>query len=186
MLAPLSTSRCGKQLPIAQILPLFALMVLLSVPQTVAAQQFGEPLSRRIEPLTAIDRQFMSDQRMRVEQIANQIGRRLSGNTTRDIDTLQRLLDRKLVSTDDTLTLQAMGIVLGDLIATSLQLDWVVYRDRAGRSRALHFHDSEVFLFPVTMISRRFEAGAQIDIKRLFDKTVTETRQQLPGGRWFQ
>ncbi len=152
----------------------------------VAAQQFGEPLSRRVEPLTAIDRQFMSDQRARVEQAANRIGRQLSGDATRDIDTLQRLLDRKLVSADDKLTLQAMGIVLGDLIAGSLELDWVVYRDRAGRSRALHLHDSEVFLFPVTMISRRFEAGAQVNIQTLYEKTVTETRQRLPGGRWFQ
>ena len=71
-------------------------------------------LGVRIEPLTAIDQQFMSDQRVRVEQLANRLGRNLSGQATRDIDTLQRLLDDGLVPSTDTLTLQAMGVVFGD------------------------------------------------------------------------
>ena len=39
-------------------------------------------LGVRIEPLTAIDQQFMSDQRARVEQLANRLGRNLSGQAT--------------------------------------------------------------------------------------------------------
>ncbi|MEK9934735.1 MAG: DUF3806 domain-containing protein, partial [Luminiphilus sp.] len=79
-----------------------------------------------IEPLTAIDRQFMADQRQRVEQLANRLGRGLTTNVDRDLDTLQRILDDRMVPADDTLTLQAMGLVFGDLLGQQLDMNWVV------------------------------------------------------------
>ena len=139
-----------------------------------------------IESLTAIDRQFMADQRMRVEQLANRLGRGLTGVADRDLDTLQRILDERLVPAEDTLTLQAMGVVFGDLLVDRLDLDWVVYRDNKGRSRALQYRQMKVYLFPVTMISRRQEGGSERRLKPLFDETVRDTRLLLPGGKWFQ
>ena len=139
-----------------------------------------------IEPLTAIDRQFMADQRMRVEQLANRLGRGLTGVADRDLDTLQRILDERMVSAEDTLTLQALGVVFGDLLGDRLDMDWVVYRDNKGRSRALRYRQMEVYLFPVTMISRRQEGGSERRLKPLFDDTLRDTRLLLPGGKWFQ
>jgi hypothetical protein len=139
-----------------------------------------------IESLTAIDRQFMADQRMRVEQLANRLGRGLTGVADRDLDTLQRILDERLVPAEDTLTLQAMGVVFGDLLGDRLDMDWVVYRDNKGRSRALRSRQMDVYLFPVTMISRRQEGGSERRLKPLFDDTVRDTRLLLPGGKWFQ
>ena len=139
-----------------------------------------------IEPLTAIDRQFMVEQRMRVEQLANRLGRGLTGVVDRDLDTLQRILDERMVPAEDTLTLQAMGVVFGDLLGDRLDMDWVVYRDNKGRSRALRYRQMDVYLFPVTMISRRQEGGSERRLKPLFDDTVRDTRLLLPGGKWFQ
>ncbi len=139
-----------------------------------------------IESLTAIDRQFMADQRMRVERLANRLGRGLTGVADRDLDTLQRILDERLVPAEDTLTLQAMGVVFGDLLSDHLDMDWVVYRDHKGRSRALRYRQMDVYLFPVTMISRRQEGGSERRLKPLFDHTVRDTRLLLPGGKWFQ
>jgi len=139
-----------------------------------------------IEPLTAIDRQFMDDQRQRVEQLANRLGRGLTANVDRDLDTLQRILDDRMVRADDSLTLQAMGLVFGDLLGQQLDMDWVVYRDRIGRSRALRYREMDIFLFPVTMISRRQEGGSDRRLKQLFEELVDDTRRQLPGGKWFQ
>jgi len=139
-----------------------------------------------IEPLTAIDRQFMADQRMRVERLANRLGRGLTGVADRDLDTLQRILDDRLVPAEDTLTLQAMGVVFGDLLGDHLDMAWVVYRDHKGRSRALRYRQMDVYLFPVTMISRRQEGGSERRLKPLFDDTVRDTRLLLPGGKWFQ
>lgn len=139
-----------------------------------------------IESLTAIDRQFMADQRMRVEGLANRLGRGLTGVADRDLDTLQRILDDRLVPAEDTLTLQAMGVVFGDLLGDRLDMDWVVYRDHKGRSRALRYRQMDVYLFPVTMISRRQERGSERRLKPLFNDTVRDTRLLLPGGKWFQ
>ena len=139
-----------------------------------------------IESLTAIDRQFMADQRMRVERLANRLGRGLTGVADRDLDTLQRILDDRLVPAEDTLTLQAMGVVFGDLLGDHLDMDWVVYRDHKGRSRALRYRQMDVYLFPVTMISRRQEGGSARRLKPLFDDTARDTRLLLPGGKWFQ
>ena len=142
-------------------------------------------LGVRIEPLTAVDQQFMSEQRVRVEQLANRLGRNLSGQAMRDIDTLQRILDDGLVPSTDTLTLQAMGAVFGDLLGSDLAMSWIVYRDNAGRSRALSHRDTDIYLFPMTMISRRHQNGSTRRLQSLYDETVADIRPLLPGGKWL-
>ena len=139
----------------------------------------------KIEPLTSIDKQFMTEQRQRIEQLANRLSRNLSGMEDRDIDTLQRIIDDRLIAADDTLSLQAMGVVLGDLLADRLSMEWVVYRDRRGRSRALRYRDTEVYLFPVTMISRRQEVDNNRGVRSIYDEAVTTTLPRIPGGKWL-
>ena len=167
-----------------RLLALFILFALsLCISWSVAQSPNFDVL---IEPLTAVDRQFMAEQRMRVEQLANRLGRGLTGVVDRDLDTLQRILDERMVPAEDTLTLQAMGVVFGDLLGERLDMDWVIYRDSKGRSRALRYRQRDVYLFPVTMISRRQEGGSERRLKPLFDDTVRDTRPLLPGGKWFQ
>jgi len=139
---------------------------------------------RRIEALSPIDQQFMAAQRAKVETLANQLGQQLTGIPERDLATLQRILELGLIAPDDTLQLQALGVVLGDLFATELNMNWIVYRDPAGRTRALQYGTSEVFLFPVTMISRRWEVGHQRPVADIFDTNVATTRAKLPGANW--
>jgi hypothetical protein len=162
------------------------LILALSLGSASLCHAQGADFEVQIEPLTAIDHQFMAEQRGRVEALANRLGRGLTGNVDRDLDTLQRILDERMVPASDTLTLQAMGLVFGDLLGDRLSMQWVVYRDRQGRSRALRYRDLDVFLFPMTMISRRQEAGSDRRLRPLFDETVAETRPLLPGGKWFQ
>ena len=173
------STKCLRRLLALFILPALSLCASWSVAQSPNFDVL-------IEPLTAVDRQFMAEQRMRVEQLANRLGRGLTGVVDRDLDTLQRILDERMVPEEDTLTLQAMGVVFGDLLGERLDMDWVVYRDSKGRSRALRYRQIDVYLFPVTMISRRQEGGSERRLKPLFDDTVRDTRPLLPGGKWFQ
>ena len=145
----------------------------------------GTELELIIEPLTSIDKQFMADQRQRVAQLANRLGRNLSGQEDRDLDTLQRIIDDRLIANDDTLNLQAMGVVLGDLLAERLDMTWVVYRDRKGRSRALRYRGTDVYLFPITMISRRQEARSDRSVRSIYDEAVKTTLPRVPGGKWL-
>jgi hypothetical protein len=188
MIAQLSTSAATTQLAIVRRTlsvgwGLFLVLLLTSFGTPVWAQ--GSEIERRIAPLSPIDLKFMDDQRQAVERLANRMGRSLTGRADRDVDTLQQILDRNYVPADDELTLQAMGIVFGDLLGRELSMNWVVYRDRAGRSRALRYRDSDTYLFPVTMISRRVAAGSERPLADIYAATVDKTRRQLPGARWL-
>ena len=169
-------SRLGKVL-------ILCVMTLLTWSSSGLSQ--GTDLELNIEPLTSIDKQFMADQRQRIEQLANQMGRNLTGKEDRDIDTLQRIIDERLIANYDRLNLQAMGVVLGDLLADRLDMTWVVYRDRTGRSRALRYRETDVYLFPITMISRRQEAGSNRRVRSIYDEAVKTTLPRIPGGKWL-
>lgn len=188
--AQLSTSNTDKQPSSARSLALamVALLITYGTPAWSQGSMWQQPsdVEIRIEPLSSIDQQFMREQRARIEVLSNRLGRRLTGSPDRDLETLQMILDKHLVARDDRLTLQAMGIVLGDLLSRPLRMNWVVYRDRAGRSRALSYRDQSIYLFPVTMIARRFEAGNTCSIADIYQRVLNDTRQQLPGARWLQ
>jgi hypothetical protein len=138
----------------------------------------------KVQALTAVDREFMEEQRRRIDQLARSgLGRQVNRSRENDLDVLQQLLDRKLVRADQTLELQAMGVVLGDLLAQDPGAKWVVYLDSKGRSRALQLGRSDNFLFPVTMISRRAEAGASVDVEAIYEKAdrlMQPYRRPLP------
>ena len=81
-------------------------------------------------------------------------------------------LDEEVVTADDRRRLQAMGVVLGDLLAEALDMHWVIYEDQVGRSRALRYRQSDNYLFPATMVSRRREAGDLTPVQEIYDKAV--------------
>lgn len=192
MVAQLSTTQTKTQLTILRpvIRTLVMLLAVSAAPVERAMAQVGgwqqpSEVEVRIEPLSAIDQQFMREQRQRVEALANRLGRKLTGTTVRDLDTLQTILNRELIDREDRLTLQALGIIFGDLLAKDLRMTWIIYRDRAGRSRALKYRDEAIFLFPVTMISRRVEAQSARPVADLYQETLEDTRKQLPGSQWW-
>ena len=143
-----------------------------------AAQGLDEPY---IGELTQIDRQYMQQQRSLLNELAGRnFGRQFTGKRDNDLALLQRLLDEEVVRGDQTQELQGMGIVLGDLLAADLGLDWVVYEDRIGRSRALRYKDSDNYLFPITMISRRREVDNQARVIDIYQKAVNSITPAIP------
>jgi hypothetical protein len=157
-----------------------ALALALVVPVLAATAQDEVSISE----LSYLDRQYMSQQRAAVMELAaTHLGRRLNGDTDNDLEVLQLLLDRDIVQPDMTRELQAMGIVLGDLLAQELGMDWVVYEDPVGRNRALRYRDTDNFLFPATMISRRQEGGSDTPVADIFRKaylSIDRRREPLP------
>lgn len=138
----------------------------------------------RIGELSNMDLQFMAQQRDILEDLAaRSLGREFSGDRDRDLDLLQTLLDRQLVRPDQVRELQAMGVVMGDLLAAELGMHWVIYEDNQGRSRALRYRDSDNFLFPMTMIARRRQVGNQTAVKDIYQKAydiIDHSRPALP------
>ena len=123
---------------------------------------------------TPIDLQFMTQQRKALQDLAMaNLGRRFSGDLNRDLELLQALLDKQLVRPDQVRELQAMGVIIGDLFAAELDMHWIIYKDDIGRSRALRYQQSEVVLFPITMIARRREAGNKTSVAEIYQKAST-------------
>lgn len=135
----------------------------------------------RQEALSTLDRNWMESVKRRVDDLARtRVGQQLRGDAS-DLELLQRLLDERLIPADDTETLQGMGVVLGEQLQRDLGLSWTIYIDRLGRSRALEIPGTNEFLFPVTMISRRVEAGAEANVQEIYDRAreiVTEVRNR--------
>lgn len=138
----------------------------------------------RISDLTPIDKQYMQRQRDTLEAIARRhTGSGFNGSLANDIPLLQRLLVQRHVRPDQTEELQAMGILLGDVLARELDMHWVVYEDPLGRSRALRYRETDNYLFPVTMISRRQSVGNDRPVREIYDKAVAliePIREKLP------
>lgn len=158
-------------------LTFMALLALLATP--IAAQD-----ENQISELGYLDKQYMQQQRDALNDLASRnFGNGFNGTTEHDIELLQRILDQKLIRPDQTQELQAMGIILGDLLATDLDLHWVIFEDKMGRSRALRYRQTDEYLFPVTMISRRREANNLTSVKSIYQKaydTIAASKPALP------
>ena len=137
-----------------------------------------------IGTLSKLDQAFMAQQRTLIGDLATfNLGRQFRGNKAQDLDLLQALLDRRIVRNDQTRELQAMGIILGDLLAAEYDMHWVVYQDDLGRSRGLRYRQTDFVLFPVTMISRRREVGNKEPVREMYQQAadaIIASRPPLP------
>jgi hypothetical protein len=169
----------------------FAILTLCSclIPLTASGQTLSSPITpankdkkwEQITPFTTIDKGHTQRQRQLIDDLARRhLGRQIRGDKYSDLALLQGLLDRGIIDQRDTAKLQAMGVVLGDLLAAELQLSWVIYEDDSGRNRALRYGQLNDVLFPITMISRRAEAGARVDVTAVFEKAVKRYKPLLP------
>ena len=138
----------------------------------------------RIGDLTNMDRQFMAQQRETMQDLAMMnLGRQFNGNRKLDLELLQALLDEQLVRPDQVREMQAMGVIMGDLLAAELGMHWVLYEDNVGRSRALRYQESDAVLFPITMIARRREVGNKTSVVEIYQKAsdiITKSTPTLP------
>jgi hypothetical protein len=157
---------------------LLACCLLLYAALTLAQE---EP---RIGELSYLDKQFMAQQRALLEEMTTlNFGRRFNGQRDNDLELLQMLLDKRLVLPQQKQELQAMGVILGDLLAAELNLRWVIYEDKLGRSRALFDESGGTYLFPISMISRRREADNLTPVTEIYARAssiVTDNRPRLP------
>ena len=137
-----------------------------------------------ISKLSYLDKQYMSQQReILADLVASNFGRQFHGARDNDLELLQRLLDQNLVRPEQIRELQAMGVIMGDLLVADLKLHWVIYEDRQGRSRALRDGSTDIYLFPITMISRRWAVDNHTPVQQIYQKAqdiVTARRPALP------
>ena len=150
-------------------------LIFLAAP--LQAQSEGDVI---FESLSWRDNQFMEQQRGIIDELARaNYGRRVRVDKS-DIALLQRIIDDQLIPRSDKRSLQAMGIIMGDLYVRELDLQWRIYKDKVGRSRAVCIPKTDQCIFPVTMLSRRIEAGARPQVKRVYEKGESAVKGILP------
>ena len=148
---------------------------------------WGSPGSLAQEPthtgdLTTVDWQFMAQQRETMQDLAMMnLGRQFNGDRKLDLALLQALLDKPLVGPDQARELQAMGVIMGDLLAAKLGMRWVLYENNVGRSRALRYQKSDNVFFPMTMIARRREVGNQTSVVNIYQKASDVVANSTPA-----
>jgi hypothetical protein len=148
----------------------------------IARDVFGAIRSERFHALSDSDRSLLSRQREIARELARRhVGTRLSGSSRDDLRVLQELLDKEVILPEQTAELQALGVALGDVMAEQLGLDWVVFEDELGRSRALRLRETEVVIFPVTMLSKRVEKRVPFRVEELWSKTESTVAESRRG-----
>lgn len=135
-----------------------------------------------IKELSWMDHNKMEQEITAVNELAQKrIGSVIHRDLT-DLHLLQRLIDGNWVARDDYETQQAMGVVLGNIMLADFPttLEWKVYEDKLGRSRAVCVRKTSECLFPVTMLSRRMEIGSKPDTKKIYDDAILLLEKHLP------
>ena len=176
---PAGTTRRQFRTGLLAIVLCTGLFVELGSDVAIAQETPLEP-EQRVSPLNSIDREYMESQRQRITELTLRHYGGLCCRSEAELAYLQRLLDDGRVRGDEREALQAMGVLLGDLLASELDLDWVVYEDAKGRSRALRLGATNNFLFPVTMISRRREAGDTTPVSEVYAGAVAAMEAARP------
>lgn len=159
------------------LIPLLALLLGGSALAQTSAQS-SAPLV--IEDLRWVDSGYLERQRALIDEIGrSEFGSRVRKDIS-DLRLLQRIFDRDLVNQTELVKQQAMGVVLGDIYVTELGLEWKVYKDQEGKSRAVCVPRTQHCLFPITMISKRASLGVKPDIRALYEKGIFLIESHLP------
>ena len=135
-----------------------------------------------VEAISWMDKNKMQQQQDEIKKLAkSKLGLDLHNNWD-DIGLLQQIIDRKLVATNDVSTQEAMGVILGNIMQADFpsHLQWKIYNDKVGRSKAICIKGTAECLFPVTMLSRRMRLEMQINVAEIYDNAIAQAASKLP------
>lgn len=93
-----------------------------------------------------------------------------------DLDRLQTIVESAKIPVGNTQQLQSLGIVFGKVFVNeTADYDWWVIEDEYGKDACVRYKETRLLIFPQTMLSKRIEDGAEIDVIGLFN----DLRQEL-------
>jgi hypothetical protein len=132
----------------------------------------GPPAASKFTELAKDDVARLEKQRALVAATAKErYGTSALTKTKADVAVLQRLLDDRAFSKNQTYELQCLGVVLGDVLASEFPLRWVMVTDEYGTDPTLRFRDTTIQINALTMISKRVERDETVDVSWFLDMT---------------
>jgi len=132
-----------------------------------------------LSPLTAADEQRLSEHRAVVTRYLDEDGRKKFEAAAGKLGTLRALLATNVFRSDQTYELQSMGTVLGDVFVQEMGFHWLIVEDQYGRDLAVRYAETSVILFPLTMISKRVEAGERVDVFDLYNGIAAQAGEVI-------
>lgn len=96
-----------------------------------------------------------------------------------DIPYLDKVLSQGPYTENPADELTILGSVLGDAIAGTLNMEWVVYTDADGADFALAHKQKNVFVFPQDMLLKRAEQGTLGTIGEVYSATVEALQAEI-------
>ncbi|MBT3427144.1 MAG: DUF3806 domain-containing protein [Gammaproteobacteria bacterium] len=159
--------------------------VLTLTPDELAKYEFEveEEEPATVTPLNMGQEYILSSQRQLVKDLmARRLGILRISQTESDLKILQSLIDKNVISQSDIRSWQALGVVFGDILVKQHQLQWVSYEDEYGANKALQWKDTENFVFPVTLFSKRVQFKEDIVMTELYQ----ELSQIIEGFKTYE
>jgi len=151
---------------LSSIIKIFIIITLFSFRSSYAENSKNDV---QVHKLAESDKYYLSLAIERInEKSQRYFGTSLKNKKNYDLKLLQQIFDLEYKRKYNKKTWQDMGVVLGEILIQNNPVNWVIYTDSLGKSRALQIKSSFNFLFPITMISRRAEAGIKVNIIDLY------------------
>lgn len=105
--------------------------------------------------------------------LGSQISEDITGvkmdGSMQDLERLQEIVDSAQVPVTNTQELQSLGIVFGKVFVNETpSYDWWVIEDEYGKDACIRYKETNLLIFPQTMLSKRIEDGENPDVIALF------------------
>ena len=93
---------------------------------------------------------------------------------------LDTILQSDWIEPTESYKLQSLGITLGDIIVQDLHFVWIEVNDEYGDTPAVQLPGTTIIIYPMTMLSKRIEAGEEVDIYELYAALKEKITQIKP------
>lgn len=139
-------------------------------PEEVENYRFQVPPSNVVvKDLTMGQRSIMDSQRRAAKDLlARYLGVVSVKGTRDDLRVLQQLVDREILRKTQVEEWQSIGVLFGDVLAREFSLTWVSYEDELGTNKALRYRETDNYIFPVTLFSKRAKFDEEIDMYEVY------------------
>lgn len=132
----------------------------------------NDGLSSEDEAILAVDREFLP-----AVLDARFPGVELTGGTG-DLALMQQVYEGGPYTDDAISEVIALGTAFGDVVAQTLGLSWIRYCDDEGEELALRYDNTDVVVFPRTLLLTRLEEGGTVNLQLIYDELCALIRQK--------
>jgi hypothetical protein len=99
------------------------------------------------------------------------------GHTEDDLNLLQRLSDDGALRSGQDADLESVGIVFGQVLSSTMRLQWITVEWQGERTLALQYPNTTVILYPGSMVTKRVNRGERLEFTTLFRALVKQVEK---------